>query len=367
MNFPIIREPSPGRGCSLSAIINPEYARPIDLLYGPMAKTAVDSGDALLLAGGPIAFRALQLICREANGLRVQNVNVPELDSAFLPLGMLECFTKPRSPILNNAIPAIMGIINVTPDSFFDGGRFAARDKAISRGRQLAAAGADILDIGGESTRPGSTEVTVAEEIDRVVPVIEALAVEKYRISIDTRKASVMYAALEAGAEVVNDVSGLMYDSNARELLANNNCPIVLMHMRGTHETMHINSHYSCAPIEVYDELSERLAVAERAGIALERLIIDPGFGFSKSVSHNVLITAWLTMFHGMGRPILFGGSRKSSIGALSRNEPVDARLPGSIALALSAFELGVQAVRVHDVSETAQAFAVRRAIINSS
>ncbi|AHC73518.1 dihydropteroate synthase [Candidatus Endolissoclinum faulkneri L5] len=366
MNFRIIREPLPTRGLPLSTIISPEYARPVDLLYGPMAKIAVDAGEALLLAGGPIAFRALQLIYRESNCLRVQTVTVPELDSVVLPIGMLQCFINSRPPMWSNSVPVIMGIVNVTPDSFFDGGFFAARDDAISRGRQLAAAGADILDIGGESTRPGAIEITVAEEIDRVVPVIEALANEQYRVSIDTRKASVMHAALEAGATIVNDISGLIYDSNARELLANYTCPIVLMHMRGTHETMHNDYHYSFAPIEVYDELSERLAAAEMAGIALDRLVIDPGFGFSKSVSHNVLITAWLTMFHGMGRPILFGASRKSSIAALSCKEPAQARLPGSIALALSAFELGVQAVRVHDVSETAQAFAVRQAILNS-
>lgn len=367
MTLPIVYEPAPRRGLSVSALPQPGYARPVDLIHGPAAAAAVRTGDALPLAGGPVAFRSLELIRRETDVVRVQTVAVADLDSAALPPGMLDRLTAPRGPAWRTDGPAIMGIVNVTPDSFSDGGRFASRDAAIAQGRRLVEEGSGILDIGGESTRPGAAEVSVQQEIDRVVPVIEVLAGDGHIVSVDTRKAPVMKAALEAGAAIVNDVSGLTYDPDAPTLLAGYDCPVILMHMRGEPGTMQADPRYDCAPLEVYDELGDRVAAAEAAGIARERLVIDPGFGFAKTAAHNVQVTAWLTLLHGMGRPVLFGASRKSSIAVLSRGETADARLPGSLALALAALDLGAQTVRVHDVSETAQAYALRRAILAES
>ena len=364
MTLPIIFEPAPRRGLSVSALPQPGYARPADLVYGASAEAAVAAGDGLPLAGGPIAFRSLDLIRRDVDAVRLQTVPVADLDPDILPSGLLDRLTAPRDPVWSTDGPAIMGIVNVTPDSFSDGGRFASRDAAIGQGRRLAEEGARILDIGGESTRPGAAEVSIDQEIDRVVPVIEVLAGEGHCVSVDTRKAPVMRAALDAGASIVNDVSALTHDPDAPALLAARNCPVILMHMRGEPGTMQADPRYECAPLEVYDELRARLAAAEAAGIARERLVVDPGFGFAKTAIHNIQVTAWLALLHGMGRPVLFGGSRKSSIAVLSRGEPADDRLPGSLALALAGADLGAQTVRVHDAAETAQAFALRRAIL---
>lgn len=372
MTLPIFREPAPTRGLSASGSWRTDYGRPVGLLYGETARAAVAAGDALPLAGGPIAFGALDLIRRDAQAVTLRTVRVADLDPAALPDGLLDRLTLPRGPVWADvgsvtAGPAIMGIVNVTPDSFSDGGRFASRDAAIAQGRRLADEGADILDIGGESTRPGAAKVTVAEEIDRVIPVIEVLAGEGHRVSVDTRKAPVMRAALAAGSTIVNDVSALTFDPDAPALLSDRDCPVVLMHMRGEPGTMQADPRYGCAPLEVFDELVGRLDAAEARGVARDRLVVDPGFGFAKTAAHNIEVTAWLSLLHGTGRPVLFGGSRKSSIGVLSRGEPAAARLPGSLALALSALEQGAQTVRVHDVAETAQAFALRRAILENS
>ncbi len=366
MTLPILREPAPRRGLAVSALSQPGYARPTDLVHGPAAEAAVAVGDALPLAGGPFAFRSLELIRREAEAVRLQTVAVSDLDPAGLPPGLLHRLTAARDPAWGTDGPAIMGIVNVTPDSFSDGGQFASREGAIAQARRLAEQGADILDIGGESTRPGAAEVSVQQEIDRVVPVIEVLAGEGHRVSVDTRKAPVMKSALEAGAAIVNDVSALGHDPEAPGLLAGHDCPVILMHMRGEPGTMQADPRYDCAPLEVFDELAARLAAAEAAGIARERLVVDPGFGFAKTAAHNIEVTAWLTLLHGMGRPVLFGASRKSSIAVLSRGEPADARLPGSLALALAAYDQGAQTIRVHDVWETAQAFALRRSILRA-
>jgi len=363
MALPILREPAPRRGLSVSSPSDITHARPVDLVHGETARAALARKEALALAGGPIGFRALDLIRREPGAVRVWTVPVAGLDPGELPANMLHRLTAPRGPAWHDEGPAIMGIVNVTPDSFSDGGHFASRDAAIAQGRRLAAEGADILDIGGESTRPGAAEVSVAEEVDRVVPVIEALAADGLTVSVDTRKAPVMSAALDAGAAIVNDVSGLSHDPDAPALLAARDCPVILMHMRGEPGTMQDAPRYDCAPLDVFDELEARVAAAEAAGIARDRLVIDPGFGFAKTAEHNLQVTAWLTLLHASGRPVLFGASRKSSIARLSDGEPADRRLPGSLVLATEALDLGAQTVRVHDVAETRQAFAVRRAL----
>lgn len=251
--------------------------------------------------------------------------------------------------------PRVMGIVNATPDSFSDGGRFLGR-AGIEHAERLVAAGADILDIGGESTRPGAAEVSAAEEIDRVCPVIEGARKLGVTISVDTRKMAVMKAALGAGAHIVNDVSALGFDPAAAGFLAGQTCPIVLMHARGTPADMQQAPHYDDLLFEVLAELSAAIGRAVAAGIARDRLIVDPGIGFAKSVAHNLALVDDLQVLHALRLPILLGVSRKSFIGRVAGDIPAEARLPGSLAVAQAGLERGAAILRVHDVAETVQA-----------
>jgi len=360
--LPIDRKPAPLRGLLRSA--DRAYLLPRDLATGEAAADRVAAGAALWLAGGPVAFGAVDVILRGEDRVRairsplgaLAELDLPDLDARLRRL------SAPRPPF-DAGRPLLMGVVNVTPDSFYDGGRHAGAQAAIDHGLALAEQGAAILDVGGESTRPGAEPVPLDEEIRRTEPVVRALAAAGHTVSIDSRNAAVMAAALDAGAAWVNDVSGLTHDPAAATLIAARGCPVVLMHMRGEPRTMQAEPRYDCAPLDVYDELAARVLAAEAAGIARDRILVDPGFGFAKTLRHNLEVTAWLALFHGLGCPILFGASRKSSIGRLSRGEPVEARLPGSLALALAAAARGAQVVRVHDVAETAQALAVQQGI----
>ncbi len=349
-------------------VSGPVYLVPTSLVTGPDAGHLIADGDALPLAGSGIGFQGVDLVVRAEDAVHVarypvserERLNLPDLDDRVARL------TAPRDPFAGLDLstgPYVMGIVNVTPDSFSDGGQFATRDLAIAQGRRLMEEGADILDIGGESTRPGAAPVSEQQEIDRVIPVIETLVGDGFRVSVDTRKASVMAAALAVGAAIVNDVSALSYDAEARPLLAGEVCPAILMHMRHDPGSMQNDPRYAHAPTEVYDELGASVAAAVAAGIRRGRLMVDPGFGFAKTPAHNVAVTAWLALLHGLGCPILYGASRKSTIARLSRDEPADARLPGSLALALSAAAQGAQILRVHDVAETRQALTVYSAV----
>ena len=233
--------------------------------------------------------------------------------------------------------------------------------RAASAVIMLAAAGAAIVDVGGESTRPGAKPVWEGDEIARVAPVIERLARSGTAVSVDTRKAAVMEAALAAGAGMVNDVSGLTFDARAAEAVAAAGCPVVLMHMRGLPETMNAEAAYGDVLLEVYDHLAARIAAAEAAGIDRARIVVDPGIGFAKTLAHNLRLLNGLSLFHGLGCAIMLGASRKRMIGALSNEAPVDRRLGGSLALTLHGAAQGVQLHRVHDVPETVQALKVWR------
>ena len=259
--------------------------------------------------------------------------------------------------------PQVMAIVNATPDSFSDGGQFADVTAAAEAGARMAGQGAAIIDVGGESTRPGATSVWEGDEIERVVPVIRQLAGGGAAVSIDTRKAAVMEAALAAGARLVNDVSALTFDPLAAETVAASGAPVILMHHQGAPDSMQDNPRYDDLLIEIYLWLEERIAAAEAAGIARERILVDPGFGFGKSVAHNLELMNGLALFHGLGCPLVLGASRKRTIGALSNEAPADQRLPGSLALALKAAEQGAQLIRVHDVAETVQALRVWRGL----
>lgn len=261
--------------------------------------------------------------------------------------------------------PVIMGILNVTPDSFSDGGRFHGLEAAVAQGLALVNAGADILDVGGESTRPGSGTVPGAEEIARTAPVIVALRAAGVRapISIDTRKAEVAEAALDAGAGLVNDVSGFTFDPDLAPLCARRGVPVCVMHAQGDPATMHLDPRYDDVLLDVYDWLAARIAALTAFGIAKGSIIADPGIGFGKTLAHNLALLHRISLFHGLGVPILVGASRKRFIGTIGAAPDVAARMPGSVAVALAALAQGVQILRVHDVAETAQALALWRAV----
>jgi dihydropteroate synthase len=254
-----------------------------------------------------------------------------------------------------------MGILNVTPDSFSDGGRYLDRAAALDRARQMAADGADLIDIGGESTRPGAPSVDEREEIARVIPLVEMLAAEGLAVSVDTRKAVVMRAAIAAGAAMINDVSALTAPG-ALDACAASEVGVCLMHMRGEPQTMQQAPEYADVVAEVRNYLVDRAQACIDGGIARERIVIDPGFGFGKTLAHNLALLRALRQFADTGYPVLAGWSRKSSLGKLTGRGP-DGRLAASLAAALAAVARGAAIVRVHDVRETVDALAVWRAV----
>lgn len=261
--------------------------------------------------------------------------------------------------------PIIMGVVNVTPDSFSDGGEFLDTDKAIAHGLKLAEQGADILDIGGESTRPGAQAVSIEQEQFRILPVIEGLkeAGVKAQISVDTRHAATMQKSIKAGANIINDVSALTHDAESLNVVSKAQIPVMLMHMQGTPETMQDRPYYDDVVQDVFDYLKNRVEVCLAAGIVQDKIICDPGIGFGKSLEDNLKLLKNLRKFHDLGCPILLGASRKSFIEKIVPDTPADQRLAGSIAAALQGLDQGGQIYRVHDVLETKQAFAVHQAI----
>ena len=256
----------------------------------------------------------------------------------------------------------VMGIINCTPDSFSDGGDHFDASTAIAAALSMIDAGADVIDVGGESTRPGAAQISVQDEIARIQPVVAALAARGIVVSIDTRHAAVMGAALESGAKIINDIAALQ-EPGALEMAARSDAAICLMHMQGEPGTMQSAPHYDCAPLDVYDFLSQRVAAAVAAGISLDRITVDPGIGFGKTTEHNLQIMTNLALLHGLGAGILLGVSRKRFIAELAGGASPKDRFPGSLATALAGLNAGAQILRVHDVAETVQAVRVWNAI----
>ena len=263
-------------------------------------------------------------------------------------------------------LPLLMGILNVTPDSFSDGGKFYSLENAVSQGLQLMDDGADILDIGGESTRPNAEIIVPDIEQQRVIPVISALKPEAekrgVKISIDTRNASTMREAVKAGADIINDVSALTHDAMSLKSAAATNAQIILMHMQGTPQTMQQNPKYENVVQDVYKYLEQRIKDCIAAGIAKSRLIIDPGLGFGKTVEHNITLLSHAREFQKLGVPVLIGASRKSFLAKLAGLNNEQSRLPASLAAAITATQQGAQILRVHDVVETRQALTVWQA-----
>lgn len=256
-----------------------------------------------------------------------------------------------------------MGIVNVTPDSFSDGGRYIDSERAIAHGCRLIAEGADIIDIGGESTRPGAAVVPAEEEQSRVLPVIKALAALGTPLSIDTRNAATMAAAVAAGAHIINDVSALSYDPASLATAAKLGAPVILMHALADPRTMQQNPTYDDVTLDIYDYLSARIAAAVVAGVPRSQLIIDPGIGFGKTVAHNLTLLRELSLFHGLGQPLLLGASRKSFIAKVTDADDIADRLPGSLSAALAGQRQGAQILRVHDVAATKRALRLAEAI----
>lgn len=350
--------------------------RPLGLMAGATARAALVAGIARHLAGGPLAFSAVELFLRCDDAVDVVSTTVSSVQewaeteggaTQTAVMAQLSALARPRPAIagLTTERPRLMGIINVTPDSFFDGGRLATKERAVAHGRALRDAGAHILDIGGESTRPGSSPVSEQEEIDRVLPVLEQLVEDGALVSIDTRHASVMRAACAAGARIINDVSALT-EPGALEAARDTGAAVVLMHMRGAPRTMQDNPIYSHAPYEVVQYLMSRIVACEAAGIQRDAILVDPGIGFGKSVDHNLQILEQLALLHATGCAVLFGASRKSFIGSITNCDDPEDRLPGSLAAATLAAGQGAQIHRVHDVAETRRALAVVDAINRS-
>ena len=314
------------------------------------------------MQGGDLAFSLARLV---EDGREVATLPVAMLPEEWAD--QIEVITaRPLAFAgLVSPRPLVMGILNITPDSFSDGGRHFDASAAIEAGHAMLQAGADILDIGGESTRPGAEPVLPDEEIARVIPVVRELA-KAAPVSIDTRHAATMQAALEAGAEIINDVTALRHDPAAVDFLARNQAPIVLMHMPGTDpRAMQAQAEYADVVLEVARFLRDRVATLEALGIARARIAIDPGIGFGKTMAHNLALIEALPILAQIGCPIMLGASRKRFIGTLSGVEQAEARLAGSLAVALAGAARGAAILRVHDVAETIQALAVWQACAN--
>jgi dihydropteroate synthase len=341
------------------------YLNPVGLIYGATAGAAVADGLALPLAGGAIAFAAAELIEGVAGSTKRRLLTAQQIvGSGDTDLGSLVArVTAPRPPFAGLSLdrPRLMGIVNVTPDSFSDGGLYDTTEGAIVHAAELAEAGADIVDVGGESTRPGSDAVAEADELARIVPVIKGLCGLRAVLSLDTRKSAVARAAAETGASILNDVSALTHDAESLAVVAEMGLSVVLMHAKGEPKTMQDNPAYDDVALEVFNYLEGRIAAALAAGIDRARIAADPGLGFGKTLAHNLALLGHTALFHGLGVPLLIGASRKRFVG-LGQGKDPRAREPGSFAAAIVAAAQGAQIFRVHDVAGTAQALAVWRA-----
>ncbi len=352
------------------------YLRPAGLLSGMEGRVAIAAGRGKALAGGDLAFTLCEIILRNSHSILVSVEDLLDwCDGAggIVAADAGERFsrlTRPRPDFAGLSLVAgsagqtvLMGIINVTPDSFSDGGEFFAAEDALGKANALRQEGAAILDIGGESTRPGATPVSPDEELRRVLPVIRQLAAQGAVVSVDTRNADVMNAAMGMGAQIINDVSALGGDPRSVSVAAKTGAFVVLMHMQGIPATMQNNPHYEDAALDVFDALDTRIKACEGAGIPRSKIVVDPGIGFGKTRQHNTEILNRLGLYHGLGCGLMIGVSRKGFVSGSSGGEPAGKRLPGSLAAALAAVSEGCQILRVHDVAETRQALAVWDAV----
>ena len=357
------------------------YVRPVGFVSGAVAESTV----AFPYRASGRFFTGFVLYVRRPSGDVVSGYisgdTVPKIestvnaDAAASINGQLDNLAHAHEPILlrgGSALPftrpLVMGVLNVTPDSFSDGGQFSDVETAVRHARAMVAEGADVIDAGGESTRPGATPVWEGEEAERVVPVIEALADDGVILSVDSRNAFVMERALAAGAHIVNDVSALSHDPDSLPLMAKKDVPVVLMHAQGDPRTMQDDPSYDHVMLDVYDYLKDRISVCEQAGISRSKIIVDPGIGFGKRVvQDNMALINGLLLFQTLGCPVLLGASRKRFIGAITGVEQADNRMAGSLAVAVQGAFLGSDILRVHDVQETAEALKMVQAGLDAS
>ncbi len=336
------------------------YVRPIF--------SKIKTKHSLFLGSSRLFFNEIELITRSKTKTRSKFLKIndikflgPDIQSDINK--KISNITKKRKKLgkFNFERSLVMGILNVTPDSFFDGGKYLLRDNAIEQFKKLIKEGADIIDIGGESTRPGSKEITVNEEIRRIIPIISQIR-KKYKrefISVDTRKCQVMKEACKFDINLINDVSGLRFDKNSKKFLNSNKIPFVLMHSISTPEKMQKNIKYKDVLLDIYDFFEKQISLCEKSGISKSRIIIDPGIGFGKTLQQNLKLISNIALFHSLGLPVLLGSSRKSFIGKIEKNELYEDRLGGSIATVLHGLAEGVQIFRVHDVYATKQSIKV--------
>ena len=350
------------------------YLRPTGFVESPQRY----EGESLRLAGTMLWFSQIEYITRDIISTQRQVLPVGQWDAfvAALPQSvrercalLLDRITSPRAALqlgtrmIRLDQPHVMAVINATPDSFSDGGKNVDPEIAAEAAIAMLSAGASIIDIGGESTRPGAPLVWEGDELNRVAPLIRRLAETGAAISIDTRKALVMGGALQAGAMMINDISALLYDDRAVEVARKSKVPVVLMHAPSQSSNPHKDGNYDDVVYDVFDWLEQRVSEVEAAGLARETILVDPGIGFGKTLSDNLAIINNLAIFHGLGCALLFGASRKRLIGALSNEVGATDRLGGSIFLAMKAVEQGAHIVRVHDAAETVQAMHVWRGL----
>ncbi len=329
--------------------------------FRPIVRTdRARPGSAPSLAGGPLWFEFCE---RLARGEPPEIVKWSDIDAE-----VFDTLVRPRTPVLGLALtqPHVVGVLNVTPDSFSDGGRHFDRDVAARQAMSIFRDGASILDIGGESTRPGAATIDPSVESGRVIPVIEQLRDSGCSgpVSIDTRKSEVAAEAVSAGADMLNDVSALEFDPRTLEVASRERIPVCLMHAQGVPETMQDRPVYCDVLLDVYDYLEARVDACVAAGLSRDRLIVDPGIGFGKTAEHNLELVRGISLFHGLGCPVMVGVSRKGFIGTIGGENDALRRFPGSIAVGLEVLRQGVQFIRVHDIAQTRQAIALWRAML---
>jgi dihydropteroate synthase len=350
------------------------YIQPLTFAPSPQAF----AGDAVRLAGGMAYAREFAVIIRRdgkiaeravATAERIDDVLAqlpdelgPEAEAQWANLRLAHPPLQLGERTIRLDQPQVMGILNVTPDSFSDGGKFLDDPvEAFAHAADMLEAGAAIIDVGGESTRPGAAAVWEGDELKRVIPVVERCFAMGAAVSVDTRRPAVMEAALQAGAEIINDVSALRYDPRSLEFAAASGKPVILMHAPGEGDDLHADGAYANVVLDVFDWLASARDRAIEGGIAREKIVLDPGLGFGKSLADNLALLNALPLFHALGQPLLLGASRKRTIGALSNEAPAHKRLGGSLAFAVAGMDAGVQLLRVHDVFDTVQARNVWR------
>ena len=322
--------------------------------------------NSILLGSSNLYFSDIELIERSSKKIKKKIISVNDIEG--LPQNVqsivkekIKTIKKPLSKAtrINFKKPCIMGILNVTPDSFFDGGKYISKESALAQFTKLVNEGADIIDVGGESTRPGAKKISFKEEIKRVIPIIKSIKKKKVLISLDSRKPEVIFQGLKVGINFINDVSGLRYDKRTFDLLKRSNLPFIIMHSISDPKNMQKDIKYDDVLLDVYDFFESQIEKCKKNSINLNNIIIDPGIGFGKTVKQNLKLISNISLFHSLGFPILLGASRKSFIGKLSKNTLNSDRLGGSIATVLYGSTQGVQIFRVHDVHETIQAIKI--------